>query len=86
MDFMNPAAREYYGNQYSYDKFNQSTPTLAGIWNDMNEPSVFDIEEQTMPNDAVHFGGVLHRDVHNIYGFLHVSKYFHTIFNRPSTN
>lgn len=58
---------------FSYENFVNTTPTLAGIWNDMNEPSIFgDAEEGTMSNDAVHYGGVLHRDIHNIYGFLQV--------------
>ncbi|RZC39970.1 neutral alpha-glucosidase C-like [Asbolus verrucosus] len=72
MDFLNPAARDYYGSFYSYENFPHSTPVLAGIWNDMNEPSVFDNSiEKTIPGDAVHYGGVLHRDIHNIYGLLH---------------
>ncbi|KAJ3640646.1 hypothetical protein Zmor_027194 [Zophobas morio] len=72
MDFLNPAAREYYGSMYSYDNFPGSTPTLAGIWNDMNEPSVFDTSlENTLPADGLHFGNIRHREIHNIYGFLH---------------
>lgn len=35
----------------------------------MNEPSVFDGPEQTMPKDAVHYGGWEHRELHNLYGF-----------------
>lgn len=43
----------------------------------MNEPSVFDGPEQTMPKDAVHHGGWEHREVHNLYGFYQVR--FHSI-------
>ncbi|KAJ3640643.1 hypothetical protein Zmor_027193 [Zophobas morio] len=72
MDFLNPAARDYYGSMYSYDNFPGSTPTLAGIWNDMNEPSVFDNSlEMTLPADGLHIGNVRHREIHNIYGLLH---------------
>ncbi len=45
-----------------------------GIWNDMNEPSVFNVAGGTMPNDAWHradaaFGGPgTHQQFHNIYG------------------
>lgn len=49
-----------------------STPSLF-VWNDMNEPSVFDGPEQTMPKDAVHYGGWEHRELHNLYGFYQVS-------------
>lgn len=38
------------------------------IWNDMNEPSVFNGPEVTMLKDARHYGGWEHRDLHNIYG------------------
>lgn len=72
-DFLNPEARNYFGSLYSYDNFANTTPTLAGIWNDMNEPRVFDDNtDGTFPNDIVHYGNVLHRDSHNIYGFLQV--------------
>lgn len=45
-----------------------SAPNLY-VWNDMNEPSVFNGPEVTMLKDAQHYGGWEHRDVHNIYGF-----------------
>lgn len=44
-----------------------SGPNLY-VWNDMNEPSVFNGPEVTMLKDAKHYGGWEHRDVHNIYG------------------
>ncbi|KAH9944606.1 alpha-glucosidase [Amylocystis lapponica] len=40
------------------------------IWNDMNEPSVFNGPEISMPRDNIHYGGWEHRDVHNINGML----------------
>lgn len=46
----------------------------------MNEPSVFDGPEQTMPKDAVHHGGWEHREVHNLYGFYQVR--FHWIWQK----
>ena len=42
----------------------------------MNEPSVFNGPEVTMPKDIVHFGGWEHRDLHNIYGHLYVMGTF----------
>lgn len=38
-------------------------------WNDMNEPSVFNGPEMTMPKSLKHMGGWEHRDLHNIYGY-----------------
>lgn len=40
----------------------------------MNEPSVFNGPEVTMHKDTRHYQGWEHRDVHNIYGMLQVSK------------
>lgn len=40
----------------------------------MNEPSVFDGPEISMPRDNVHHGGWEHRDVHNINGMMFVSN------------
>lgn len=73
LDFLNPETRDYYASWYSYEKFEGSTETLAGVWNDMNEPSVFDDSlEKTLPFETIHYGNILHRDVHNIYGLMQV--------------
>jgi len=46
----------------------------AGYWNDMNEPSVFNVPGNTMSLDAVHRmdDGTTrdHRAIHNVYGML----------------
>uniref|UniRef100_A0A3B4BC10 Uncharacterized protein n=1 Tax=Periophthalmus magnuspinnatus TaxID=409849 RepID=A0A3B4BC10_9GOBI len=68
LDFSNPATRAWYSRCFSLNNFQGSTSSLF-VWNDMNEPSVFDGPEQTMPKDAVHSGGWEHRDLHNLYGF-----------------
>ena len=38
----------------------------------MNEPSVFNGPEVTMPKDKLHMNGVEHRELHNMYGHLYV--------------
>lgn len=53
--------------------FLQGSTASLFVWNDMNEPSVFDGPEQTMPKDAVHHGGWEHRELHNLYGFYQVT-------------
>lgn len=74
LDFLNPNVHQIIKISYDYINFVNSTPTLAGIWNDMNEPSVFDNSlEMTLPADSLHNGGVKHREIHNIYGYLNVS-------------
>ncbi|XP_075905651.1 neutral alpha-glucosidase C isoform X2 [Nelusetta ayraudi] len=68
LDFTNPHTRAWYSSCFGLDKYQGSTTSLF-VWNDMNEPSVFDGPEQTMPKDAVHHGGWEHRELHNLYGF-----------------
>nr|KYP47448.1 Neutral alpha-glucosidase AB [Cajanus cajan] len=70
-DTLNPEIREWWAEKFSYQNYVGSTPSLY-IWNDMNEPSVFNGPEVSMPRDALHYGGVEHRELHNAYGY-----YFH---------
>ncbi|XP_068834199.1 neutral alpha-glucosidase AB isoform X2 [Capricornis sumatraensis] len=67
-DFTNPKMRAWWANMFHFDNYEGSAPNLY-VWNDMNEPSVFNGPEVTMLKDAQHYGGWEHRDVHNIYGF-----------------
>jgi len=55
----------------------EGTNDIYDYWNDMNEPSVFEGEQGTMPLQNLHTRlvdgvreDVLHRDLHNIYGAL----------------
>ncbi|KAF8027470.1 hypothetical protein BT93_E0391 [Corymbia citriodora subsp. variegata] len=71
IDMLNPEIRSWWADKFSFENYVGSTPTLY-IWNDMNEPSVFNGPEVTMPRDALHYGGVEHRELHNANGY-----YFH---------
>ncbi|KAK6766925.1 hypothetical protein RB195_026284 [Necator americanus] len=68
IDFLNPAARTFWADQFSFSKYEGSTKDVY-TWNDMNEPSVFSGPEVTMEKDLIHYGGLEHREVHNLYGF-----------------
>ncbi|XP_015603638.1 neutral alpha-glucosidase AB [Cephus cinctus] len=81
MDFFDPKVREYYMNQYALDKF-QGTTNDVYIWNDMNEPSVFNGPEVTMPKDLIHYGNWEHRDVHNIFGLMYTLTTYEALFRR----
>jgi alpha-glucosidase len=67
-DFTLTRVRDWWGGLYK-DFVGMG---VAGFWNDMNEPSVFQRADKTMPLDTVHRlddGTSLdHRAVHNIYG------------------
>jgi alpha-glucosidase len=71
-DFTRAATREWWGSlyqQFAHDG-------VAGFWNDMNEPSVFNTPNKTMPLDVVHriasdtFAPrtATHAEIHNVYG------------------
>ena len=49
-DFSKPAAREWWGGLYKMF----TDIGIAGIWNDMNEPAVFETATGTMPLDVRH--------------------------------
>eukprot|EP00667_Euglena_gracilis_P002275 EG_transcript_2275 len=70
VDFHDPAARAWYAKQFAYDHWEASTPILHA-WIDMNEPSVFNHFEGTVPADALHHNGFPHAHQHNLYGFYH---------------
>ncbi|HSZ26183.1 MAG TPA: TIM-barrel domain-containing protein [Cytophagaceae bacterium] len=73
-DYTRPETRKWWGGLYT-DFMAQG---IDGVWNDMNEPSVFKGgEEGTMPMDAKHRGGGnlpagAHLRYHNVYGRLMV--------------
>eukprot|EP00931_Biecheleriopsis_adriatica_P007179 TRINITY_DN108496_c0_g1_i1.p1 TRINITY_DN108496_c0_g1~~TRINITY_DN108496_c0_g1_i1.p1 ORF type:complete len:954 (+),score=171.13 TRINITY_DN108496_c0_g1_i1:50-2863(+) len=74
-DFCNPEARKLWTTFFKLDYYPHNRPDLY-TWNDMNEPSVFNGPEVTMPRDNLHkcssdAYGIEHRDVHNVYGFYH---------------
>lgn len=81
VDCFNPATRAWWGEQFKYNKFAGSAPNTF-IWNDMNEPSVFNGPETTMPKDNVHYGGWEHRDLHNLYGMTLFNATFQGLIER----
>ena len=73
-DFSRPKARDWWGTQYTdFVKMG-----VSGFWNDMDEPSVFNVRSKTMPLDTVHrieepgFSprNASHAEMHNVYGML----------------
>jgi alpha-glucosidase (family GH31 glycosyl hydrolase) len=56
--------REYWAKQFTV--YPGATEHLF-TWNDMNEPSVFNGPEISMPRDNIHHGDVEHRENHNMY-------------------
>lgn len=68
-DFTRDRVRDWWGSLYK----GLLHDGVAGIWNDMNEPAVFDVPSKTMDLDAVFYDHGLrspHTKVHNVYGML----------------
>lgn len=70
-DFTAPEVRRWWAGLYA--PFLKTG--IDGVWNDMNEPAVFDTPDWTMPEDNRHRGGGglpagPHRQYHNVYGML----------------
>lgn len=71
-DFTRKQTREWWGSLYKP----LVNIGIAGFWNDMNEPSIFDSPTLTMPEDVQHRidePGMVrrvatHAEIHNIYG------------------
>ncbi|KAK0728360.1 glycoside hydrolase family 31 protein [Lasiosphaeria miniovina] len=81
IDAFSPAAREWWATLFKYDSF-KGTMKNTWIWNDMNEPSVFNGPETTMPKDNIHYGGWEHRDVHNLNGMTFHNATHHAVKSR----
>jgi alpha 1,3-glucosidase len=71
VDYTNPSAINWWARQFAFDSFTETSENVQ-LWNDMNEPSIFNGPETTMEKQMVHFGGWEHRDLHNLYGMLMV--------------
>jgi alpha-glucosidase len=71
-DFTRTATRDWWGSLYTQFVHDG----VAGFWNDMNEPSVFNTPNKTMPLDVVHRIAsdnftprtATHAEIHNVYG------------------
>ncbi|KAF9012644.1 alpha-glucosidase [Cyathus striatus] len=87
IDFFNPASWDWWKilfKTYSVESgwsWVKSTDAIH-IWNDMNEPSVFNGPEITMPKDNIHHGGWEHRDIHNLNGMLYTNQTYKAVAAR----
>ncbi|WP_102029228.1 glycoside hydrolase family 31 protein [Salirhabdus sp. Marseille-P4669] len=67
-DFTDEKARKWWGDKHQF----YTDLGIEGIWNDMNEPAVFN-ETKTMDVEVMHRNDgepTTHRELHNVYGFL----------------
>jgi len=71
LDVVSSAVRDWWAEKFSLANYPGSTHDLH-VWNDMNEPSVFNGPEITMRKDLTHVDGTVeHREVHNAFGMYY---------------
>jgi alpha-glucosidase len=71
-DFTRKPSREWWGTLYA----DFVSKGIAGFWNDMNEPAVFEVPSKTMPDDVQHrieepgftTRTATHLEIHNVFG------------------
>ena len=83
VDCFSPAARKWWSTLFAYSSF-KGTASNSFLWNDMNEPSVFNGPETTMPKDNIHYGNWEHRDVHNVNGMTFINATYHGLLARDN--
>ena len=86
VDFTLPEAREWWAGLF---KELIAENGIRGVWNDMNEPAVFEVESKTFPPDVRHdYDGhpCSHRKAHNVYGMQMCRATYHGVkdFARPN--
>lgn len=89
LDMFNPVATTWWKKQFvlsSKGKSNiKANARNVHIWNDMNEPAIFNGPEITSPKDVIHHGGWEHRDIHNINSVLFQAATFQGLQEREGT-
>eukprot|EP00922_Rhytidocystis_sp_ex-Travisia-forbesii_P048751 GHVS01072616.1.p1 GENE.GHVS01072616.1~~GHVS01072616.1.p1 ORF type:complete len:913 (+),score=118.88 GHVS01072616.1:404-3142(+) len=82
-DFSDANVRAWWATKFAFNSYKHSTNRLL-IWNDMNEPSVFNGPELTMPKDNLHKGSIEHREMHNLYGMYYHRATFEGLLGRSN--
>src|SRR5579863_6729712 len=75
-DFTQKQSREWWGTLYA-DFLKDG---VAGFWNDMNEPAIFEVPSKTMPDDVQHrieepgfaTRTASHLEIHNVFGMQNI--------------
>lgn len=85
IDTLNPSSNKYWDEQFANGTKLLGYSTNIYLWNDMNEPSVFDGPETSGPKDLIHYGNWEHRSVHNLYGLtFHEATYRALVARNPN--
>ncbi|PKR85448.1 glycoside hydrolase family 31 protein [Heyndrickxia camelliae] len=83
-DFTNADTREWWGELHRF----YTELGIEGIWNDMNEPAVFN-ETKTMDVKVMHGNNgnpKTHKELHNVYGLLMGEATYHALKKQNNGN
>ncbi|ODV81565.1 glycoside hydrolase family 31 protein [Suhomyces tanzawaensis NRRL Y-17324] len=89
VDSMNPNSQSYWDSKFEWSPKNHfmgGESDNIHLWNDMNEPSVFNGPEDSSPRDNIHYGGWEHRSVHNVYGLTFHEATYNALAKRQIGN
>ncbi|CEI63609.1 unnamed protein product [Fusarium venenatum] len=83
IDCFNPASVEWWSGLFNYT-VSRGTMENTFVWNDMNEPSVFNSPDITMPKDNLYFDKWEHHDLHNLNGTTFHNATYHAMMSRKA--
>ncbi|VEU22614.1 DEKNAAC103466 [Brettanomyces naardenensis] len=84
IDTLNPRAQLFWNKQFANGSQLMGYSTNLHIWNDMNEPSIFNGPETSAPKDLLHYGNWEHRSVHNLFGLTYHEATYNSLIERNS--
>lgn len=84
IDTLNPKSQKLWDLQFKNGSELLGYSTNGHLWNDMNEPSVFNGPETSAPKDLMHYGNYEHRSIHNLYGLTFHETTYNSLIKRNS--
>lgn len=82
IDSLNPKAQSFWDQQFKMGTDLLGYSTNGHLWNDMNEPSIFNGPETSAPKDLIHYGNYEHRSIHNLYGLAFHELTYNSLIKR----
>ncbi|KAI5964054.1 ROT2 [Candida pseudojiufengensis] len=81
IDTLNPKSQKFWDDVHKTFMISDNHKNLH-LWNDMNEPSVFNGPETSAPKDNIHYGQWEHRSIHNVFGLTYHETTYNSMLSR----
>lgn len=82
IDSTNPNAQTFWSEQFKNGSELLGLSTNGHLWNDMNEPSIFNGPETSAPKNLIHYDNFEHRSIHNLYGLTFHELTYQALIDR----